>query len=277
VPDPVAQVGSDFDRVANEYDSTEAIFSGPIAARLVRDAGVRPGDRVLDVGCGTGSALIRAAVEAGPDGHVTGVDASPRMIDQARARAAAAGVNVTLVTGDATDPPGADAAFDKVIASLVFYLLPDPERAAGAWLRLLRPGGVTAFSWNVGEDPVWERVYGAVDGYVPPGFPTFTAMLRHWPLTSAADLERMLSGCGYTDVATTTADLRVRYASPDQWWDSGWTRARRISWQHIPDDRRPAAREEVLGLLEGLRDPADGSVTRTVRFGWTVGYRSEGA
>ena len=82
----------------------------------------------------------------------------------------------------------------------------------------------------------------------------------------------MLTHCGYIGVTTVTGDLPMRYPSPAAWWDSGWTRARRISWQHIPTAARPAAQAEVLGLLEKLRAP-DGSITRTPRYGWTISHR----
>jgi ubiquinone/menaquinone biosynthesis C-methylase UbiE len=268
------EIASNFEQVAGSYDSTEAIFSGPIADRLVEVARIGPGDRVLDVGCGTGAALLRAAVAVVPGGRVTGVDLSDRMLDVARARAAVAGLdNVTLMPGDAEDPPGADDTFDAVISSLVFYLLPHPEQAARRWLPLLRPGGMIAFSWNVAEDPDWVPVLAAADSYVPPGLPRFVEMLRHWPLGSVPELEETLAGCGYTDISTVTDGVPSRYPSPADWWDSGWTRARRISWQHIPSDRLPTARADVLNLLDRLRDPDDGSVTRTATFGWTTARR----
>lgn len=274
------QVTSNFEHVARRYDTDEEIFSLPIAARLVEVAGIGPGDRVLDLGCGTGTALLRAASAVLPGGHVTGIDLSQRMLDIAASRVRDAGLaNVTLSAGDAEnppDPPCADGGFDKVIASMVFFLLSDPERASRRWLDLLRPGGLVAFSWNVSEDPAWAPAFAAADSYVPARFPAFVQMIRHWPLTGVAELERMLSGCGFADVRTVTGDVQMRYPSPAMWWDSSWSRAPRLSWQHIPADRVPAARAEVLAMLDGLRDQADGSITRTARFGWTVGVAPGG-
>jgi ubiquinone/menaquinone biosynthesis C-methylase UbiE len=268
------EIASNFEQVAGSYDTTEAIFSGPIADRLIEVARIGPGDRVLDVGCGTGAALLRAAVATLPGGSVTGVDLSDRMLDVARARAALAGLDtVTLLSGDAEDPPCADGSFDAIISSLLFYLLPHPEQAVRRWLRLLRPGGMIAFSWNAAEDPDWVPVLAAADSHVPPGFPRFVEMLRHWPLGSVPELEEMLAGRGYTDISTVIDGVPSRYQSPAAWWDTGWTRARRISWQHIPEDRLPAARAEVIDLLDRLRDPVDGSVTRTASFGWTTARR----
>lgn len=270
-------IAENFERVAGTYDSTESIMSGPIADRLIQVAGLAPGQRVLDLGCGTGAALLRAAAAVIPGGHVTGLDLSRRMLDTAGARVGAAGLtNVTLATGDAEDPPLPDDEFDKLISSLVFYLLPDPRRAVSRWLRMLRPGGAIAFSWNVGEDPAWVPVLAAPDKYVPEGSPRFTEMLRHWPLGSVTELEEMLAGHGYVDISTVTAGVPTRFPDPASWWDAGWTRARRIAWQHIPADQLAAARAEVLALLEELRDPADGSVTRTAEFGWTMARRPPG-
>jgi ubiquinone/menaquinone biosynthesis C-methylase UbiE len=99
-----------------------------------------PEDRlsVLDVGTGTGViALLCAEL-----GHsVTAIDISEGMMSVAREKATGAGLNVAFHPGDAEDPPFGPEAFDVVISRHVLWTLPEPERAARAWKRLLTPGG----------------------------------------------------------------------------------------------------------------------------------------
>ncbi|MGS2647162.1 methyltransferase domain-containing protein [Streptosporangium sp. LJ11] len=111
-----------------------------IFTRLAALSGTRPGDQVLDVGCGTGYLTRILAPLVGPAGHVTGVDPSPPMIDHARRRAPG---NCSYVAGagQALDLP--DASFDVVVSSLAVHHMPAAERGAAVreMFRVLRPGG----------------------------------------------------------------------------------------------------------------------------------------
>jgi SAM-dependent methyltransferase len=93
---------------------------------------------VLDLGCGTGSLSVLLA-EAGY--HVAGVDLAEQMVEAARAKASAAGVDVQFNQGDAADPPHQPHSFDVVLTRHVLWALPDPAAAIGRWVELLRPGG----------------------------------------------------------------------------------------------------------------------------------------
>jgi SAM-dependent methyltransferase len=97
----------------------------------------RPSD-VLDVGCGTGS-LSALLAEAGH--RVTGVDLSPRMVDRARAKLAAAGLPGRFLVGDAAAPPTGDERFDAVLCRHLVWTLPDPHAALADWVSRIRPGG----------------------------------------------------------------------------------------------------------------------------------------
>jgi SAM-dependent methyltransferase len=91
---------------------------------------------VLDLGCGTGSLSLLAAEQ----GHrVTGVDASPAMVELARAKLA--GRDAAFLVGDAAAPPVGEQRFDVVLVRHVLWALPDPGRALRHWRGLLRPGG----------------------------------------------------------------------------------------------------------------------------------------
>lgn len=92
---------------------------------------------VLDLGCGTGSLTLLLAQQ----GHrPTGVDLSPRMIEQAGRKLGEAGFEVPLLVGDAADPP-VEPGFDAVLVRHLLWTLPAPEEALRRWLGLLRPGG----------------------------------------------------------------------------------------------------------------------------------------
>ncbi|MFD7508163.1 class I SAM-dependent methyltransferase [Streptomyces sp. NPDC059853] len=93
---------------------------------------------VLDIGCGTGSLSLLLA-EAGH--QVTGVDLSPRMIDQARTKFSTVGLEGRFLVGDAMMPPTGSQRFGVVLSRHLIWTLPDPEAALLEWVTRLRPGG----------------------------------------------------------------------------------------------------------------------------------------
>ena len=126
----------DLDWGDGDYARTAALLA-PAAEVLVDAAGVAPGARVLDVACGTGTAALIAAARGG---RVTGVDASPGLVELAAERSRAAGAEGRFVTGRAEALPVDDGAFDVVLSSFGVIFAEDPARAAGEMVRAARPG-----------------------------------------------------------------------------------------------------------------------------------------
>ena len=104
---------------------------------------LKPGQRVLDVACGTGNTAIPAA-RSGTD--VIGVDIATNLLEQARRRAGAENLSVKFQEGDAEDLPFGDGEFDGVITMFGAMFAPRPERAAAELLRVCKPGGVVAMA-----------------------------------------------------------------------------------------------------------------------------------
>ncbi|MFI7441458.1 class I SAM-dependent methyltransferase [Nonomuraea indica] len=127
------------------YDVLAAVgFAGrrrEVFTRLAALSGARPGDRVLDVGCGTGYLTRVLAPLIGSAGRVVGVDPSPQMVEHAR-RLAPDNCSYVVGAGQALDL--ADGSFDVVVTSLAVHHMPEEERGAAVreMFRVLRPGGL---------------------------------------------------------------------------------------------------------------------------------------
>lgn len=110
--------------------------------QLIHQANIQSGQRVLDLGCGTGTLTILIKQSA-PEAEVVGLDGDPKVLEIARSKAAKAGVNLRLDSGMAYQLPYPEGSFDRVLSSLVFHHLvrKDKQRTMGEVFRVLQPGG----------------------------------------------------------------------------------------------------------------------------------------
>jgi cyclopropane fatty-acyl-phospholipid synthase-like methyltransferase len=135
-----------------EADEERSQAATAMERRLAAEAGMRSGQSVLDVGCGTGGPAMAVAAHSGA--HVTGIDLVPAHLERARAQAAAQDLSdrTEFVEGDATDMPFPDASFDHVYAIESAYHAGDKGRFYSECARVLRPGGAfVGTDWLRGE------------------------------------------------------------------------------------------------------------------------------
>src|SRR5262249_5098369 len=143
----------------------QAEIIAPITERLFRDAGIVPGQRVLDLGSGMGDVAMLVARLVGPAGEVVGIERDANSIARAQARVAAAGLlNVNFLNTD-VDNIVSDQPFDAVVGRFILMFLADPVSVLRSAVGMVRPGGVVAFqepSWapmlSLGAGlPLWSR------------------------------------------------------------------------------------------------------------------------
>lgn len=185
----------------------EAVTTIP-AAQLVKYARVQAGQRVLDVGCGTGVAALTAARTGAT---VSALDLSPALIEQGRKHAALAGVEIEFREGDAEALPYADASFDVVLSLFGHMFAPRPDVTIAEMLRVLKPGGTIAFSTWPPEHFVGQ-MFALVGKHVPP--PAGAAPPPQW---GDPNIVRQRLGDAVTDIVFDRAIMNFPALSPQHY------------------------------------------------------------
>jgi SAM-dependent methyltransferase len=196
------------------YERFMGRWSRQLAPQLVRFAGLRDGDAVLDVGSGTG-ALSFAVIDAAPSSRVTGVDFSAAYV--AYAQQHAAGGRVNFVVGDAQHLQMADRSFDRVVSMLVMNFIPDPAKALGEMARVTRPGGtIAAAVWDYGGEMVMLRAFWDEAVALDPA--SAKRDEQHMPLCRRGELAALWRSAGLTDVEEQPITVDMAFASFDDYW-----------------------------------------------------------
>ena len=136
----------------------------PVSEALIQAVDPRPGERVLDIACGSGNAALIAARRYC---DVTGIDYVPALIDRAKQRAAADGVSVDFRVADAQALPFPDASFDVVVSCFGIMFAPDQGKAAAELLRVCKPGGRIALA-NWKPEGFGGEIFRETARFVPP-------------------------------------------------------------------------------------------------------------
>jgi SAM-dependent methyltransferase len=213
--------------VADQGNAQEPLFSGAeayerfmgrwsrsLAPLLVRFAGVRDSDAVLDVGSGTG-ALAAAIASAAPAGRVVGIDPAAPYV--AFAQAKRANGRISFEVGDAQQMRFQDGGFDRTLSLLVVNFIPDPQKAVREMRRVTRGGGtVAAAVWDYREGMEMLRVFWDAAIALRPG--DDKADERHMPFSGRGELAALWRSQGLRDVVEEGLTIETRFTSFDDYW-----------------------------------------------------------
>lgn len=199
-----------FEVAAEAYERYMGRFARPLGAALLAGLELRPGQRVLDVGCGPGT-LIGPLVDRLGVAAVSAVDPSVSFVATVRS----GWPELDIHAASAEQLPFADASFDATIAQLVVHFMTDPVAGLREMARVTRPGGiVTASVWDAAGgagplDPFW-RAVGELDPDAPGE--------RELPGARAGHLAELATEAGLHVVVQDRITVRASYEGFDEWW-----------------------------------------------------------
>lgn len=201
-----------WDRAAAAYEPAWQAQLAPAHDLMLQMGALRPGERVLDVACGTGLVTLRVAETVGAAGAVVGTDIAGEMIEAAARAAAARGLDhVRFERADAEDLPFWDGCFDAALCGLGLMYVPDPVRALGEMRRVLRPGGRVAVAvWGARRACGWAEIFPITDARVASDVcPMF------FQLGTQDMLARAVAAAGFADIQVERISTMLHYGSAE--------------------------------------------------------------
>jgi SAM-dependent methyltransferase len=199
------------------YERTMGRWANRLAEPFLDFAGSAAGERVLDVGCGTGSLSFALAKRTNVV-EICGLDFSAVYADHAKARCR--DDRISFHVGDACAMPFPDRSFDRVLSQLMLHFVPDAKSAVAEMRRVARPGAVVAATvWDARGGFVANRIVWDTAAVLDPKVNELRARNYTRPMTRPGELAAAWRDAGLADVLQTMLIVRMDYASFDDFWE----------------------------------------------------------
>ena len=240
-----------WDRAVAAYEEGWRTQLEPAHSLMLEMAALQPGERVLDIACGTGLVSFRVAEAVGARGAVVGTDISGEMVEAARRSAAERDVdNASFERSDAEALPFADATFDAAVCGLGLMYVSDPVKALCEMRRLLRPGGRAAAAvWGARRNCGWAEIFPITDAHVAS---EVCPMFFH--LGTKDMLARTFEAASFTDIRSQRLVTTLHYATPDDALGAVFRGGPvALAYSRFDDATRRAVHAEYLDSIAAFR------------------------
>jgi ubiquinone/menaquinone biosynthesis C-methylase UbiE len=244
-----------WDKASAYYDRYWAAQLRPAQDLLLQLAALSPGERVLDVACGTGLVTFRAARAVGPSGGLAATDISQEMVRAVAAEARRLGVKGEFRRADAEALDFADASFDAVLCSLGLMYVPDPQRALAEMRRVLVPAGrAVAAVWGTRANCGWADIFPIVERRV-----TSEVCPLFFQLGTGDALHMVFGLAGFRDVHVERISTVLHYPSADEAVGAAFLGGPvALAYSRFDETARDGAHAEYLESIADYRTTADG-------------------
>ena len=270
----------DWNRVASGWDKWDDYFSRSmtfINHRLVADARLRPGMRVLDIGSGTGYPALLAGEVVGATGQVAGIDLAESMLAVASRKAKAREMShVTFRTGDATALPFDASSFDAVISRFCLMFLPEITKALKDMVRVLKPGGYVADAvWSAPQKNPFIRIpMDVIKSIVtlPPPDPDAPGVFR---LAKPGELKGLMEGAGLTPLSEEEFLANVTYATAEEFFNSVLDLAGPLQniFAKLTAEQKAQAQRDIIDVVNTYQ--RQGQIVFPIAVRFVAAYKAE--
>ena len=224
---------------------------GPCATKLIDVADPRPGERVLDVGCGTGIVARQVASRVEPTGKVTGLDVSSNMLAVARATATQEGLTIELREGNAERLPFADSSFDLVLCQFALMFIAHKATALVEMRRVVSENGRVLVSvWqDLDRHPFYQNLHKVIQQRLG-----MSALQDIFALGSADDLRALAMRSGFRKAEIKPFSITARFPNPEAFiaGEIEVDTASIPSMQHLDSEAREAI---VRAITSDMQSP----------------------
>lgn len=246
-----------FNKVSTVFDSNGPRYFAYFGEKLVKFAGVKEGQKVLDVASGKGASLFVSAEKVGGNGEVIGIDIAEGMVKETNLEIQCRDVkNANVMVMDAENLDFPSETFEHILCGFGIFFFPDYKIALNEFMRVLKEGGRFSFTTFLRKsDEKFNWLQELYEKYLP----QFEDELDEYQEEESPEFHteegvyKILKEARFKNIQVVSEEKAFMYKDEQEWWDKLWTHGSIAVLERIPEDKMKDFKAEVFEKLREIK------------------------